>query len=139
MHLIDTNVLSELPKKKPDQQVLDWFAAQQGLAISVITLEELVYGIERSAPELKDKLRPWLEHLLAIPPLVIPVDDKIAQAAGRLRAAREKAGRIVSQADMLIAATAASTGRILVTRNVKDFQDCGIALLNPFSQPSAPA
>jgi len=64
---------------------------------------------------------------------VIPVDDRIATAAGVLRAGRELAGRLAAQADMLIGATAAITGRVLVTRKVRDFEGCGIALLNPFA------
>jgi predicted nucleic acid-binding protein len=133
MYLIDTNILSELPKRNADPRVVSWFGSQTSIVLSVITLEELIYGVERTRPEQAGRLRSWLERLLAIPPRVIPVDEEIARAAGLLRASRERAGRIMTQADALIAATAAATGRILVTRNVKDFDGCGVPLLNPFS------
>ena len=104
--------------------------------ISAVTLEELTYGIERIKPEQAGRLRVWFDKLLAIPPEVIPVDEKIAHLAGQLRAGREQGGKVVTQADMLIAATAVFTGRILVTRNAKDFVDCGVPLLNPFGPGS---
>jgi predicted nucleic acid-binding protein len=63
---------------------------------------------------------------------VIPIDASVALAAGRLRARREQRGRPVAQADMLIAACALTHGLTLVTRNLDDFEGCGIALLDPF-------
>jgi len=133
MYLVDTNVLSELPRCKPNARVLEWLGAQDSLAFSAITLEELTYGIARAPDDQKRRPQPWLDRLLAVEPLVIPVDDRIATAAGVLRAGRELAGRLAAQADMLIGATAAITGRVLVTRKVRDFEGCGIALLNPFA------
>lgn len=133
MYLIDTNVLSELPKRRPDRSVLTWFSEQKTIVFSAITLEELAFGVARAKPDQARKLKPWFERLLDIPPVMIPVDEKIAHTAGLLRAGQEKAGKTTSQADMLIAATAITTGRVLVTRNIKDFQGCGVSLLNPFS------
>lgn len=133
MYLIDTNVISELPRPRPDPAVLAWFAAQRTLVVSAITIEELSFGIERARPEQAARLRPWFEQFLALPPQIIPVDDKIARTAGLLRAAREASGRIVAQADMLIAATAIAEARVLVTRNEDDFIGCGVPLLNPFT------
>lgn len=137
MYLIDTNVVSELGKKRPDRGVLTWFATQPGIVLSAITVDELTYGIERIPPGQAARLRNWFSGLMALPPLVLPVDAGVAQVAGRMRAACENAGKVVHQCDMLIAATALLSQRVLVTRNVKDFQDCGVALLNPFS-PQAP-
>ena len=62
----------------------------------------------------------------------IPVNDQIASLAGRLRAEVQKKGKQLSLADGLIAATAAVTKSTLATRNVKDFEHCGIAIFNPF-------
>jgi predicted nucleic acid-binding protein len=138
MYLVDTNVFSELPKRDADPSVVAWFSAQETLAMSAITLEELAFGVERARPEHAPRLRRWLEQLLAIPPLVLPVDDKVARTAGLLRASQEASGHTVAQADMLIAATAITTGRILVTRNVKDFAGCGVPVLNPFSPRRRP-
>ena len=135
MVLVDTNVVSELPKRAPNPGVMRWFAGIDGLVISAVTVDELVYGVERGQPLQAARLRRWLDELLETPPLVIPVDMPIARAAGNLRAQREKLGEVSSQADMLIAATALVTGRILVTRNTRHFEGCGVALLNPFSAP----
>lgn len=134
MYLVDTNVISELSRKKPNSGVLNWFTKQTSLTISAVTVEELTYGIERIPSDPNSRLRHWMVSLLAIPPQIIPVDHQVAQLAGQLRAGLERAGRMVTQADMLIAATALSSGRILVTRNVKDFSDCGVTVLNPFDK-----
>lgn len=133
MFIIDTNVLSELTKQRPDARVIAWMDAQRSIAMSAVTVEELAYGIERAKPEQKKRLGRWFEELMAIPPKVVAIDEEVARTAGRLRAEREKAGRIVPQADLLVAACALATGRTLVTRNVKHFKDCGVGLLNPFS------
>lgn len=131
--LVDTNVLSETLKPRPNSGVLRWLAAHPRFAISAITLEELAFGIERLQGARRAALYEWLERLRAEPsPEVVQIDAEVALAAGRLRARREKKGRPVAQADMLIAASALVRGITLVTRNVSDFEGCGIALLDPF-------
>lgn len=131
-YLIDTNVISELARPTPNDNVVHWFATQSSIAMSSISIEELAYGIARARAVERRRLVPWFEALLAVPAEILPVDEKIARAGGDLRASRERAGRPVAQADMLIAATALVTGRTLVTRNTRDFEHCGIALLDPF-------
>jgi predicted nucleic acid-binding protein len=135
--LVDTNVISELPKRRPDRAVLEWFARLDGFALSTITIEELSYGIARAPAAQRERLVPWFERLLAIPPILVPVDERIARAAGELRAARTAAGHPAAQADLLIAASALVTGRALVTRNTRHFEGCGVALLDPFSDRSS--
>lgn len=132
-YLVDTNVVSELPKRRPHAAVLAWFSSQETIAVSAITLEELSFGVERAPRESAARLRRWLDGLLAAQPLIFPVDERVARTAGLLRAAQEQSGRVAAQADMLIAATALTSGRILVTRNIKHFQGSGVALLDPFS------
>ena len=84
------------------------------------------------APTPKRKREARREGRVPRSPEVVPIDSEVALAAGRLRARRERRGRPVAQADMLIAACALTRGLTLVTRNVADFEGCGIALLDPF-------
>lgn len=131
MYLVDTNVLSELPRPRPDPAVLRWLQRQSTIVVSVVSVEELAFGVARAPAGRRPKLARWLDSLLEAAEIV-DVSLTIAKAAGELRAAREGAGRRVAQADMLIAATAVVRGLTLATRNVRDFQACGVALLNPF-------
>jgi predicted nucleic acid-binding protein len=131
-YVIDTNVVSELARPTPNRAVVDWFATQRSIALCAISMEELAYGIARARPAERRRLGPWFEALLAIPAEILAVDERIARAAGELRAARERVGRTVAQADMLIAATAIISGRTLVTRNTRDFEGCGVATFDPF-------
>jgi toxin FitB len=130
--LVDTNVLSELPRPRPNAQVVGWFADQETIHLSVVTLEELVFGVARATPAARPRLARWLEALLEARPIALEVTPAIARVSGELRAAREARGRRVAQADMLIAATALAHGLTLVTRNTKDFEGCGVALFDPF-------
>lgn len=132
MYLVDTNVLSELPKKSPDPAVLAWFASLATIAVSSISIEELTFGVERARGKQREVLREWLARLLAAGPRIVDVTSRVAVTAGRLRAARETRGKPVAQADMLIAACALEAGLVLATRNVRDFEGCGIALFDPF-------
>jgi toxin FitB len=133
MQLVDTNVISELVKPAPNLGVLQWQASRQALdpvlRVSAITLDELVYGVLRKPTP---KLINWLDSFEQTH-LILPVTQMIARRAGELRAQLEAKGFKRSQPDMFIAATAQINGLTLITRNVADFDGCGIALLNPFS------
>ena len=130
--LVDTNVLSELPRPRQDAAVLRWLDSQAEIAVSAITLEELTFGVERARGSARDRLRGWLQALIDASPRVVPVTALVASTAGRLRAQREARGRPVAQADMLVAASALTEGLVLATRNTRDFEGCGVALVNPF-------
>jgi predicted nucleic acid-binding protein len=128
--LVDTNVLSELARPRPNAGVLGWAAATRSIALSVVTIEEVLYGLgRRPAPAL----RAWFDDFMARHCEVLPVTGPIAILAGTLRGQLAARGRARSQADVLIAATAAHHGLTLVTRNVRDFDGCGVSVLNPFS------
>ena len=133
MHLVDTNALSELARPRPADAVLRWFAAQDAIAISVVSVEERAYGVARAPTARRPKLAAWLEAMLGTVETIFDVTLAIARASGELRAAREDAGRPASQADMLIAATALVHGLTLATRNVPDFKGCGVVVVDPFS------
>jgi len=132
LYLVDTNVLSELPRARPDPQVIRWLQRQTVIVLSVVTVEELVFGVAKLPSARRPKLAAWLEGVLASATQILDVSEPVARAAGELRAARERSGRRVAQADMLIAATALVHGLSLATRNGADFVDCGVAIVDPF-------
>jgi toxin FitB len=131
--LVDTNVLSELVRPRPNPAVVHWLAAQNRIHLSVVTLEELAFGVGRAKGRPAARLRSWFDALVAAQPVLMDVTPAVARASGELRAAREARGRRVAMADMLIAATALTHGLTLVTRNVRDFEGCGVTLFDPFA------
>jgi toxin FitB len=128
--LVDTNVISELVRPRPNQGVVAWAGARETLTLSVITLEEMLYGL---ALRRNMKVQRWLERFVEQRCNVLEVTASIARHAGTLRGQLAARGRVRSQADMLIAATAAQHGLTLATRNERDFDDCGVPVENPFS------
>jgi predicted nucleic acid-binding protein len=119
-------------RQHPDPGVARWLRALpdgQGLALSVITVDEIFYGLARKPQAAKQR---WFDLFVATN-TVVDLTEVIARRAGEMRALLSLRGRMRSQADMLIAATAQVHALTLVTRNVRDFDDCGIAVLNPFS------
>jgi len=130
--LVDTNVLSELARPHPNARVMEWLGAQSHIHMSVVTIEELAFGVARARGGARKRLRSWLDALIAARPTLLDVTPAVARASGELRAARESRGRRVAMADMLIAATALTHGLTLVTRNLRDFEACGVMLLDPF-------
>ncbi len=128
--LCDTNVLSELVKRAPNPGVLTWASESKRIAISVISLEEALFGLSwRPNPRIES----WLDDVLTSLVAVLPVTEEIAGRAGRLRGALQAKGSTRAQADILIAATAQVHQLTVVTRNTRHFEGCGIGVLNPFS------
>lgn len=130
--LADTNVLSEVVRRQPDAGVLDWFESQSEIALSVVTVHEVITGLSWKP---RPKVRAWFEHFLTSHCQVLPVSVQIARRSGELRGAALSRGQTRSVADSLIAATAQIHGLTLVTRNLRDFSGWGIPLLNPFTEP----
>jgi len=117
-------------KKNPDKKVVEWFSRQDEIYFSVITVEEVNFGLSRK--NLVQKLS-WFRQFAADKVTVLEITDKISRWSGEKRGELAARGKVVTMADSLIAATAHDHGLILATRNIKDFQNFGIALLDPFS------
>ncbi len=132
-YLLDTNVVSELSKRNPAPNVVFWFqdAPEQRLFLSVLVLGEIRQGIERlrkRSPKRAASLDEWSEELLSwFPQRVLPVSGDVADQWGRLNAIRT-----VPVVDGLLAATALVHNLTLVTRDVGDVVDLGVAVVNPW-------
>lgn len=131
-YLVDTNIISELSRPVPNAGVLQWAERVEWHSISVISVEEIWFGVARRPTA---RLHAWMESYLPRHD-ILPVTGTIARRAGELRGELSRRGITRPQADMLIAATAQIHGLTLVTRNTRDFEECGIGLLNPFSPPT---
>lgn len=127
--LLDTNIVSELVRRRPDDGVLAWAAREVDYLISTVTVDEIAFGL---AWRPNPRIGAWFDTFLATHP-VLPISTEIARRAGELRGAFAARGIVRSQPDMLIAATAQVHALTLVTRNGGDFAGCGIPVLNPFS------
>lgn len=133
-YLIDTNVISELKRKRPEPSVLAWVSERPAasLYLSVISLGEIRKGVE-SVTDIRKKsqLLDWLESDLHnfFGDRILPIDASTADRWGVLLA---NAKRPIPAIDSLLAATASAHNLTFVTRNIKDLQGLEIALLNPW-------
>ena len=127
--LVDTNIVSELARPRPDPRVIEWAGGLDIVMLSAVTVEEIFFGLStRRSPRIER----WFEGFLASDCRVLEITTPIARHAGVLRGQRANRGRPRTQADMLIAATAALHGLSVATRNERDFEDCGVTVVNPF-------
>jgi predicted nucleic acid-binding protein len=136
--LLDTNVLSELRRPRPDGNVIQFMGSQtlDLLYVSVVTFAEIRFGIELlddagRRMELNDwltnKLRPMFEDR------ILPIDEDIMLKWRLLVDEGRKIGHTFAQPDLLIAATALHHGLTVVSRNTADFERANVPVLNPWS------
>ena len=134
--LLDTNVVSEALRPRPDARVLAWLRAHEaGAWLSVVTIGELEAGI-RGAPDPRraEVLRAWLDDVL-IPQFahrLLPIDLEVARRWGERTSAARAAGTPVGAVDALLAATAAHHGLAVATRNVRDFAHLTVDVVDPW-------
>lgn len=138
MIVLDTNVVSEVLRPAPERRVLEWFAGQPraSLFVTTVTRGEILYGI-RLLQDGQRKGRLW-EAAQAIfnedfAGQVLSFDSEAADDFADIAARRREAGRPISQFDAMIAAMTRSRGASLATRNSKDFEGCGIEVINPWT------
>ncbi len=136
MIVVDTNVVSEAMGARPDPVVVSWLNAQaaETLYLPSVALAELLFGVG-AVPEgaRKVRLSEALDGLLALfPGRVLPFDQESARRYADMAVAARAAGRALSVADGYIAATAASRGFAVATRNTRHFQRTGVEVIDPW-------
>ena len=135
--LVDTNVVSELTRRKPDSRVLDFLIKHQDLWLSAIVLHELNFGISLLPP------RKRRQHIGAIVTAfvtefsdrILPVGSDEATQAARFRAQMLRSGRNLDLRDALIAGTAKANALVVATRNDRDFELLDIEVVSPWDWP----
>ena len=139
MILLDTNVISAVMQKRPDEAVVSWLDQQslQDLWLPSVVVFELRYGVaslpvSRRRRNLEEGLDALLEQL--IQDRIAPLDGPAARKAAGLAAARRAGGRTVDLRDTLIAGIALARSARLATRNTRHFDDTTIGLIDPFKE-----
>ena len=137
MIVLDTNVLSELTRPTPEPKVLSWLEmqAEDVLFTTAITRGEMLYGAcilpaGRRREQLLDAVQAIFSRDRAV--RVLPYDEAAADAHSEIAAQRRLLGRPISQSDAMIAGIVHAHGATLATRNIRDFEGCAIALVDPW-------
>jgi predicted nucleic acid-binding protein len=137
-YLLDTCVLSEFVKPKPEPRVLAWVnvRAETDLYVAAMSLAELQRGVARlPASRRRRELATWLDQLLAgFAGRVLPFTHDTAAYWGEMCARVEAGGRTLAAFDSIIAATAVEHGLVLVTRNDRDFAIAPLVVINPWNE-----
>ena len=136
-YLLDTCLISELVKKEPNPAVVRWLNEEdeQKLFLSVLNLGELQKGISKLPDNAKkDELQAWvaLDLVERFAGRILEIDLETALCWGRLQEEAERLGEKLPVMDSLIAATAVAHGLVVVTRNVRDMERCGVKVCNPW-------
>jgi predicted nucleic acid-binding protein len=138
MIILDTNIVSELMRQQPDQNVKHWISEQKPfhLAITAITIAEIHYGIQRlpfgkRRDQLEQRFKAFVDEVFV--GRIFSFDEEAAYHYGSLYAHSVSEGHNVDAVDMMIAAIVKQHDALLATRNIKDFKQCDIKLVDPFS------
>ncbi len=138
MLVLDTNVVSELMRPEPTLSVSAWIADRDAeeLYLTAVSEAELLYGVAimptgRRRNALEVAMSQWLD--LGFADRILPFDSSAARAYALIASRRRRAGRPIGEADCQIAAISRSHGAVLVTRNVRDFEDTGVDVVDPWT------
>ena len=137
-YLIDTNVISETLKFRPEARVIDWLGSQKvnDLFLSSVSLGELVRGARQAKDTAKrERFERWIEQDLAsqFNGRILPFDQEAAVIWGEIMGDGDRLGRPKPMADAQIAAVARRHNLTLVTRNTRDFAGMGVGVLDPWT------
>ena len=138
--LLDTNILSELRRPKPEPKVLAFVAAQplESLFVSTVTFAEIRFGIELlGEPNRRAEFTDWLTHKLRpmFEQRVLAISEDVMFKWRLLVEEGRKAGHTFSQPDLIIAATALQHGLTVVSRDITHFIPAGVPVFNPWTDP----
>jgi len=135
MIVLDTNVLSEMMRPQPDEQVRTWLLSvrDERLAVTVITITEIEYGLRRLPDGTRQRDLRQRFAMFASRSAVLPLDEFAATFAGTFRARREGMGLPSTPSDMMIAGIVMQVGGSLAKRNIRDFEHLPIGLVNPWA------
>ena len=132
MILLDTNVLSEPLRQRPDGAVLSWLAGHPEAAITAITVGELLVGVARlPAGARRESLAAAIDRAIGRAD-VVPYDETAARAYARIQEQRRAAGHPLAVEDGMIAAICLANDATLATRNTRDFEGLGVDLMDPW-------
>lgn len=132
--VVDTDVMSEATKPKPNAEVIRFLTAEARIALSAISVFEMTDGVYASPPGKKRVfLESWLARVLGSEIVVLPFDRETALLASMMGAEAARRGRGMSDHDRFIAASASAKGLAIATRNVAHFSGLGISIFDPFT------
>lgn len=138
MTILDTSVLSEVVKPRPEPKVLDWLGAQNysDVYVTALTVAEMLHGLHRMPAgkrqaELLAAVDAMFQHEFA--GRILPFDEAAAISYAHLMAGLERAGRKTGSFDAQIAAVARVHSATVATRNIKDFEHSGVSLVDPWA------
>ena len=133
-YLLDTNVISETARPKPDANVIRWIGQLSSITLPAVGIYEVAAGIQRlAAGKRREFLEEWFAELLASDWDVLPFDCEAALTCAVLEAEARHRRRTIEQRDLLILAIAKSRDLVVATRNVAHFRGLGVPVYDPFS------
>jgi predicted nucleic acid-binding protein len=138
IYLLDTCVISECAKPQPEKSVINWIDGcdEDSLFLSVLTIGEIQKGITKLTDKTKSaKYQQWLDNDLRkrFFHRILPIDNDVALAWGRLQGKAEARGRPIPTIDGLLGATAIAHNLTVVTRNETDLNATGASVFNPWN------
>jgi len=135
-YLLDTNVVSETERKRPDSKVVEWLERvdARNVYLSALTIGEIKKGFSKLASgKKKAHIQNWLEDVRKrFGDRILPLTEQTFLVWGKMIAEFEQKGMVRTALDSLLEATALEHDLILVTRNVKNFQHSSVTILNPW-------